>query len=61
MEMTTPNTPFTPQAPGSTLKAYEDKVRAQVQEGKAKLEQFEAKAREKHAQAEISAMEVELT
>jgi hypothetical protein len=56
MEMTTPNTPSSPQAPSSTLKAYEDKIRAQVQEGKAKLEQFEAKAREKHADAELSAI-----
>jgi len=54
--MTTPNTPSSPQAPSSTLKAYEDKIRAQVQEGKAKLEQFEAKAREKHADAELSAI-----
>jgi hypothetical protein len=46
MEMTTTNPPSAPQAPSPTLKAYEDKVRWQVQEAKAKLEQFEAKAKE---------------
>src|SRR5215510_4725566 len=49
----TPNSPSDPMQK-ATLKAYEDKIRAQVQEGKAKLEQFEARAKEKHADAEIS-------
>jgi uncharacterized protein YaaN involved in tellurite resistance len=40
----------------ATLKAYEDKIKAQVQEAKAKLEQFEAKAKEKKAQADIAAV-----
>jgi len=48
------NNPSSPQMQSATLKAYEDKIRAQVQEGKAKLEQIEAKAKEKHADAEIS-------
>jgi len=51
--MTTTNTP---QAPSPTLKAYEDKVRAQVQEAKAKLEQVEAKAKEQKAETEITAL-----
>jgi uncharacterized coiled-coil DUF342 family protein len=37
----------------TTPKTFEDKVTAQVQEGKAKLEQLEAKAREKGAQAAL--------
>jgi wobble nucleotide-excising tRNase len=53
-EMTTTNPPSAPQAP--TLKAYEDKVRAQVQEAKAKLEQFEAKAKEQKAETEMTAI-----
>src|SRR5262245_62950682 len=50
-----PNNPSDPMQK-ATLKAYEDKVRAQVQEGKAKLDQFEARAKERHADAEISAI-----
>jgi hypothetical protein len=56
MEMTTTNPPSAPQAPNPTLKAYEDKVRAQVQEAKAKLEQFEAKAKAQKAETEITAI-----
>jgi len=48
--MATANTQLKPSA---TLKAYQDKITAQLQEAKAKLEQFEAKAKEKKAQAEI--------
>jgi uncharacterized coiled-coil DUF342 family protein len=40
----------------ATLKAYENKVNAQIQEGKAKLEQLEAKAKQKSAQAELNAI-----
>jgi F0F1-type ATP synthase membrane subunit b/b' len=54
--MATMNTPSTPPAPNPTLKAYEDKVRAQVQEAKSKLEQFEAKAKAQHAETEITAI-----
>ena len=51
--MTTTPTQSGPGAQNATLKAYEDKVRAQLQEGKAKLDQLNAKAKEKQAQAEI--------
>jgi Zn-dependent oligopeptidase len=56
MKMATTNTPSAPQAPNPTLKAYEEKVRAQVQEAKAKLEQVEAKAKERKAETEITAI-----
>jgi len=46
---------MTPTA-SATLKAYEDKVSAQIQESKARLEQLEAKAKEKSAQAELNAI-----
>jgi hypothetical protein len=42
--------------PHPTLKAYEDKITAQMQEAKARLEQFEAKARDKTAQSETAAI-----
>jgi hypothetical protein len=54
MEMTTTNTPPAQQTPNSTLKAYEAKVREQVHEAKAKLEQFEVRARERKAETEIT-------
>jgi hypothetical protein len=41
------------QAQNAALKAYEDKIRAQIREGKAKLEEVAAMASEKKAQAEI--------
>ena len=40
----------------AALRAYEDKIRAQVREGKAKLEEVTAMASEKKAQAEIDAI-----
>ena len=40
----------------STLKGYEDMVAAKMAEAKARLEQVEAKAKEKGAQAEIAAV-----
>ena len=40
----------------ATLKAYQDKVRAQIQDGKAKLEQLQAKAKDMRGQAELSAI-----
>jgi hypothetical protein len=43
-------------APNPTLKAYEDKITAQIQEAKARLEQFEAKTRDKTAQSETAAI-----
>jgi len=44
------------QSQNAALKAYEDKVRAQVREGKAKLDQVAAMASEKKAQVEIDAI-----
>ena len=41
---------------GTTLKAFEDKIVAQMQEAEALIEEFEAKAREKRMQAEIAAV-----
>jgi len=51
--MTTTPTQSGTGAQNATLKAYEDKVRAQLQEAKAKLDQVNAKAKEKQAQAEL--------
>jgi hypothetical protein len=45
-----------PPSANATLKAYEDKITAQIQEGKAKLERLEAKAKESGAQAELDAI-----
>jgi F0F1-type ATP synthase membrane subunit b/b' len=45
----------TQHAPSYALKAYEDKVNAQIDSAKAALSQFEAKAKGKQAQAEIDA------
>ena len=42
--------------PSSTLKAYEDKVKAQLQDAKARVDQFEGRAKEKGAHAEITAV-----
>jgi F0F1-type ATP synthase membrane subunit b/b' len=39
-----------------TIKAYHDKISAQIQEGKARLDQLEAKAKQQRAQAELSAI-----
>ena len=41
-------------APNPALKAYEEKIRAQLDEAKAKLSRYEAQAKEAKAQAEIS-------
>ena len=41
---------------GAMLKAYVDKIRAQVHEAKAKLDLFQAKAQNKKAQAHIEAI-----
>jgi hypothetical protein len=54
--MATANTQSAPRTESAALKAYEDKIRAQVQEAKATLDQFETKAKEKKAQAEITAL-----
>ena len=49
-------TQTTPHGTGTTLRAFEDKIVAQMQEAEARIEQFEAKAREKRLQAEIAAV-----
>jgi hypothetical protein len=41
---------------GVTLKAYEDKIAAQIKEAKARLDQLEAKARAKSDEAQIAAV-----
>jgi len=41
----------------ATLKAYEDKVNAQIRDAKAKLDQFDAKAATQRTQAEDKAIE----
>jgi hypothetical protein len=56
MNMATPTTSNTPEGSSATLKAYQDKITAQIQEAKSTLEQFEAKAKEKKAEAEITAI-----
>jgi hypothetical protein len=40
----------------STIKAYQDKIAAQMRDAKAKLEQFEATAKDKGAQQEAAAI-----
>ena len=44
------------QAQPATIRAYEDKVKAQLAEAKSKLDLLEATAREKQAQVEITAI-----
>jgi F0F1-type ATP synthase membrane subunit b/b' len=43
--------------PRATIKAYEDKISAQLQDAKVKLAQFEAKAKEMKSQAEVAAVD----
>lgn len=45
-----------PHRTGTTLKAFEDKIVAQIQEAETRIEKFEAKAREKRLEAEIAAV-----
>ena len=54
--MPTANTP-SGTGTSATLKAYEDKVIAQIKDAKTKLEQYEAKATEQRTQAETRAIE----
>ena len=44
------------QTSGSTLKAFEDRIKAQVEEGKSKLGQLEAKAKEQKSESETAAI-----
>src|SRR5215468_8807562 len=55
-DMTTANTQSGTTS-SATLKGYEDKINAQMKQAKAKLDQFEAKTKEQHAQAEVTAID----
>jgi hypothetical protein len=41
-------------APSATIKAYEDKIVSQLQQARSKLQQLEAQAKDKRAQAEVA-------
>ena len=41
---------------GSTLQAYEDKIAAQIRTANTSIDEFEAKAKPKRAQAEVAAI-----
>jgi hypothetical protein len=51
--MSTTNTSVTAKAASATLKAYEDKISAQLSNAKASIDQLEAKAKDAKANAEI--------
>jgi predicted negative regulator of RcsB-dependent stress response len=46
----------TPRGTGATLEAFQNKIVAQMQEAETRIEQFEAKVREKRLEAEIVAV-----
>ena len=50
-------TPNTQPGVGSTLQAYEDKIAAQIHAANIRIDEFEAKAKPKRAEAEISAID----
>jgi hypothetical protein len=50
------NTQAGTSAQNTTLKAYEDKIRTQLQEAKAQLDLLDARARESKARTEITAL-----
>ena len=50
-------TPNTQPGIGSTLQAYEDKIAAQIRAANTGIDEFEAKARPKRAQAEVAAID----
>jgi hypothetical protein len=52
----TMETPTTQPGTGSTLQAYEDKIAAQIHAANVRIDEFEAKAKPKRAQAEINAI-----
>jgi hypothetical protein len=54
MTMATTNASTTSKAASATLKAYEDKISAQLSNAKASIEQLEAKAKDTKANAEIA-------
>ena len=49
-------TQHTPPATGSRLQAYEDKIVAVIQAANTRIDEFEARARPRRAQAEITAI-----
>jgi hypothetical protein len=49
-------TPDTRPTSGSTLQAYEDKIAAQIHAANARIDGFEARAKPRRAQAEITAI-----
>jgi hypothetical protein len=49
-------TPTTQPGTGSTLQAYEDKIAAQIHAANTRIDEFEATAKPKRAQAEITAI-----
>ena len=50
-------TPNTQPGIGSTLQAYEDKIAAQIRAANSRIDEFEAKARPRRAQAEAAAID----
>jgi len=50
-------TPNTQAGIGSTLQAYEDRIAAQIRAANARIDEFEAKARPRRAQAEVAAID----
>lgn len=49
-------TPNTQPATGSTLQAYEEKIAAQIHAANVRIDEFEAKAKPKRAEAEVAAI-----
>jgi len=50
-------TPNTQPGIGSTLQAYEDKIAAQIRAANTRIDEFEAKAKPRRAQAEVAAID----
>jgi hypothetical protein len=50
-------TPHTQPGTASTLRAYEDKIAAEIRAANARIDEFEAKAKPIRAQAEIAAVD----
>jgi hypothetical protein len=50
-------TPNTQSGIGSTLQAYEDKIAAQIRTANTRIDEFEAKAKPRRAQAEVAAID----
>jgi hypothetical protein len=51
------DTPNTQPGTGSTLEAYEDKIVAQIHAANVRIDEFEAKAKPRRAQAEAAAID----